>query len=80
MDSPLLPQPAGSLHVGNKIDVLDHHGPLYCVWFNGRRIGYTRADHPENISFLPYMTSKVVMDNQDREECRRAAAVQLTKD
>lgn len=79
MHSPLLPQPASALHIGNKIDVLHHHGPLYCVWFNDRRVGYTRPEHPEEISFLPYMTTRVVMDDYDRDECRRAAAEQLTE-
>ncbi len=74
------PPPRTAMQVGNKIDVLHHVGPLYCVWFNDRRVGYTRIDQPEFINFLPFMTSRVAMDNQDRDECRRAAAEQLTKD
>jgi len=53
---------------------------LYCVWFNNCRVGYTRPERPEAIRFLPYMTSQVVMDDHDRDECRRAAVEQLTKD
>ncbi len=75
-----LPKPAGASQIGNKIDVLHAHGPLYCVWFNDRRVGYTRPEQPEAIKFLPYATSQVVMDDHDRDECRRAAAEQLTKD
>ena len=75
-----LPEPAGACQVGNKIDVLHVRGPLYCVWFNNCRVGYTRPERPEAIRFLPYMTSQVVMDDHDRDECRRAAVEQLTKD
>ena len=75
-----LPKPAGALQVGNKIDVLHVRGPLYCVWFNNRRVGYTRPEKPELIRFLPYMTSQVVMDDHDRDECRRAAVKQLAEE
>lgn len=74
------PPPTASSQVGNKIDILHHAGPLYCVWFNDRRVGYVRNNQPEFINFLPFMTSQVAMDDHDRDECRRSAVEQLTKE
>jgi len=75
-DKPGTPVDRGSMFVGNQVDVLHHYKHLDAVWFNRRRVGYVRKDHPENVSFLPYRTCRVALTDADRDECRRAAANQ----